>query len=127
MEKISFGVPPARRKPSLTPMIDVVFLLLVFFMLASRFGQDYALPLPLAGSGEGWSGPPRLVDIAPETVALNGQNVAEPDLAAALALLMERPEDTIILRGQEGADLQRVIDVAEKLTEAGFGAFVLVE
>ena len=30
---------PPRRRPSLTPMIDVVFLLLVFFMLAARFGQ----------------------------------------------------------------------------------------
>ena len=39
-----------RRKPSLTPMIDVVFLLLVFFMLASRFGQDNILPL-VAGTG----------------------------------------------------------------------------
>ncbi|NSY41645.1 biopolymer transporter ExbD, partial [Leisingera sp. ANG59] len=30
---------------SLTPMIDVVFLLLVFFMLASRFGMDTVLQL----------------------------------------------------------------------------------
>ncbi|WP_296645235.1 ExbD/TolR family protein, partial [Roseinatronobacter sp.] len=36
------------RKPSLTPMIDVVFLLLVFFMLASRFGHDMHLPLNAA-------------------------------------------------------------------------------
>ena len=35
-----------RRRPSLTPMIDVVFLLLVFFMLASRFGMDAVLNLP---------------------------------------------------------------------------------
>ena len=37
-----FHFAPARRsrKPSLTPMIDVVFLLLVFFMLAARFGRQ---------------------------------------------------------------------------------------
>ncbi|NDG47206.1 MAG: biopolymer transporter ExbD, partial [Flavobacteriia bacterium] len=29
-----------RRRPSLTPIIDVVFLLLVFFMLASTFTVD---------------------------------------------------------------------------------------
>ncbi|MEO0362761.1 MAG: biopolymer transporter ExbD, partial [Pseudomonadota bacterium] len=33
-----------RRRPSLTPMIDVVFLLLVFFMLAARFGVELAMP-----------------------------------------------------------------------------------
>ena len=31
-------------------MIDVVFLLLVFFMLASRFGIDQVIPLPLAAA-----------------------------------------------------------------------------
>lgn len=57
--------PRSRRKPSLTPMIDVVFLLLVFFMLASRFGLEAMMPLPLVGAGGGaYSGPPRLVDIS---------------------------------------------------------------
>ena len=42
---LQFGPPRPRRKPSLTPMIDVVFLLLVFFMLAARFGQDVGLAL----------------------------------------------------------------------------------
>ena len=50
--------PRSRRKPSLTPMIDVVFLLLVFFMLASRFGSDALVPLSLGGSGDTYSGPP---------------------------------------------------------------------
>jgi Biopolymer transport protein len=51
----------SRRRPGLTPIIDVVFLLLVFFMLASRFGQYRALPLS-AGAAQrsvlvrpGWS------------------------------------------------------------------------
>ncbi|MFC3614182.1 ExbD/TolR family protein [Lutimaribacter marinistellae] len=120
--------PPARprRRPSLTPMIDVVFLLLVFFMLASRFGTEAMMPLPLAASGgDGYSGPPRLVDIAPESVALNGRPVA--DLPAALAPLMTAPDDMVILRGRDGADLQRVVDVAETLRAAGLSALVLVE
>lgn len=127
MERLSFGEPPARRRPSLTPMIDVVFLLLVFFMLAARFGLDQTIPLPLAGAAGDWSGPPRLVDIGPEALALNGAPVAEDGLAAALAPLMAAPTDTIVLRAREGADLQRLVDVTERLTEAGFSALVLVE
>jgi biopolymer transport protein ExbD len=34
-----------RRGPGLTPLIDVVFLLLVFFMLASRFDREARVPL----------------------------------------------------------------------------------
>lgn len=119
--------PPARprRRPSLTPMIDVVFLLLVFFMLASRFGTEAVLTMPLAAGGGAYAGPPRLVEIAPESLALNGQPVS--DLATALTPLMENPSDTVILRGREGADLQRIIAVTETLNAAGITSVILVE
>lgn len=117
-----------RRKPSLTPMIDVVFLLLVFFMLASRFGIEQVIPLSMAGQGGArYSGPPRIVDVAPATVRLNGVETPEAGLAAAIAPLTASPSDTIVLRGQGGADVQRIVDVAEALAQAGFAALVLVE
>lgn len=127
---MSLGLAPAapRRKPSLTPMIDVVFLLLVFFMLAARFGQDVAIPLGAGGgAGEAWSGPPRLVDIRPGTVALNGVETGLGDLADALRPLIETPADPVVLRPRDGADLQRVIDVMDTLNAAGFGRLILVE
>ena len=115
-----------RRRPSLTPMIDVVFLLLVFFMLAARFGVDQVLPLPLAdGAGGGYSGPPRLVDIRPAGVSVNGVTTAEDDLADAIRPLTSDPGDTIVLRGRDGASVQRLVGVAEALTAAGFAALVL--
>lgn len=40
-----------RRSISLTPLIDVVFLLLVFFMLASTFMKFAAVPIAATGSG----------------------------------------------------------------------------
>ena len=111
-------------------MIDVVFLLLVFFMLASRFGTEVMLPMPLAGSGggaEAYSGPPRLVDITPGQTLLNGLGTEEAGLAAALAALMDGPGDTVILRGRDGASLQRVVSVADTLRAEGFTGLVLVE
>lgn len=119
--------PPAssRRKPSLTPMIDVVFLLLVFFMLASRFGVAAVLPLPLAAQGGDYAGPPRLITVTPTSAMLNGLPVT--DLAQAVAPLMSSPTDTLILRGRDGATLQRIVDVTEKLRTAGFTSLVLVE
>ena len=119
--------PPARvkRKPSLTPMIDVVFLLLVFFMLASRFGADAILPLPLAGGGGEYNGPPRLIDITETGVTLNGASV--DDLPAALAPLMQSASDIVVLRGQDGAKLQRLVDIAGQLRAVGYTSIVLVE
>ncbi|KIC41979.1 indolepyruvate ferredoxin oxidoreductase [Ruegeria sp. ANG-R] len=115
----------ARRKPSLTPMIDVVFLLLVFFMLASRFGVDAIVPLPLASTGGEYTGPPRLIDIYPDKVTLNGVDMV--DLPQALAPLMRSPTDMLILRGQDGTSLQRIVTVTESLRQAGYSSVVLVE
>lgn len=115
----------ARRKPSLTPMIDVVFLLLVFFMLASRFGLDAVLPLPLAAQGGSYDGPPRLIDVAPNGVAVNGRET--DDVVAAVRPLMQTPTDMLILRGRDGADLQRIVAVTELLARAGLTSVVLVE
>jgi len=116
-----------RRRPSLTPMIDVVFLLLVFFMLASRFGVEQVMPLPLAGGGDGYSGPPRLVEVGPDGIRLNGHPVAADGLGAALAPLTETRADTIILRGEGEATLQDVVSVADRLRAAGYATLVLVE
>lgn len=115
----------ARRRPSLTPMIDVVFLLLVFFMLASRFGADAMLSLPLASNGGGYNGPPRLIDVYPDKVTLNGIDTA--DLPQALAPLMQSPTDMLVLRGQDGTSLQRIVTVTEGLRQAGYSSVVLVE
>ncbi len=123
----AFAPPRRSRKPSLTPMIDVVFLLLVFFMLASQFGQNAVVRLSGAGSGVAYSGPPRLVDIAPQTLRLNGKGIALGGLASAIAPLMATPGDTIILRGNEGATLQRLLDVAQVLQAAGFETLVVAE
>lgn len=123
----AFGAPRATRRPSLTPMIDVVFLLLVFFMLAARFGDESELALAPAGRAATYNGPPRLVEVGPEGVALNGISLTENRLAAAMAPLMTAPGDAIILRPVEDAPLQRLIDVMQGLRAAGFDTLVVVE
>lgn len=115
------------RKPSLTPMIDVVFLLLVFFMLASRFGVDAILPLPLASGGGTYQGPPRLVDVLPNDLLLNGQPVTTEGLTTQLDDLTKTSDDVIVLRGSDGANLQRIVTVGTALAAAGFTGLVLIE
>ncbi|MBP9951669.1 MAG: biopolymer transporter ExbD [Cypionkella sp.] len=117
-----------RRRANFTPMIDVVFLLLIFFMMISRFGGSHALPLALAGQGGAtWPGAPRLVTVEQDGPQLNGSPVALPDLAAALVALMTAPDDPIVL--QPGADvpLQSLVDVIQSLRQSGLTRLVLVE
>jgi biopolymer transport protein ExbD len=123
----AFAAPRARRRISLTPMIDVVFLLLVFFMLAARFGMDPAIPLRIGtGLGE-WQGPPRLVDVTTAGQSLNGLPVTIEALIVGLAPLLQDPGDPIVLRPRDGVPLQRLVDVIEALQAAGYTGLVLVE
>ncbi len=124
---IILGPPRPRRRMSLTPMIDVVFLLLIFFMLAARFGQEGVLALSGGTGGEAWSGPPRLVDFAPDGLWLNGTPLPPDALSGALAPLMHGPDAPIILRPRDGASLQHLTDLLEHLQTDGFTRLILVE
>jgi biopolymer transport protein ExbD len=124
---MEFTAPRKARKPSLTPMIDVVFLLLVFFMLASRFGTDMHIPMQIAGQGSSYSGPPRLVDVRPENVSVNGVAMPVEGMIEVLRSLIEKPTDTIILRAKDDATLQRVVAIMDQLGAADFSRIVLVE
>jgi biopolymer transport protein ExbD len=123
------------RRPGLTPMIDVVFLLLVFFMLAASFEEaQKAIRLAPSGADEGaaaesrpYEGAPRLVDIRPDAIRLNGAAVPLAELPAALRPLMPGPGAVIILRPGGGASLQRTVSVIDALAAAGMTAVVLAE
>lgn len=124
----AFHTPRPRRRPSLTPMIDVVFLLLIFFMLAARFGVSGAVPITLtAGAGQAYDGPPRLLDIAPDGLRLNGVAIQPDQLPGALRELMADPQDLIVLRGIQGVDVQRILDVMTLLRAEGLTNLGLVE
>jgi biopolymer transport protein ExbD len=124
-----FSFPTTRRsrRASLTPMIDVVFLLLVFFMLASQFGKDAALPLIVGRQGAAYEGPPRLVQISADTIRLNGVTVALDELVDMLAPMITSPDDIIVLQSDETATLQRLVIVTDKLAAAGYGQIAMVE
>ena len=121
--------PPRKRRPiSLTPMIDVVFLLLIFFMLVSRFGADMFVPLGLSSGGASdYSGPPRLITVYADHVALNGVETTDANVSADIAPLMTAPTDTIILKPDADVSLERLLVVMDVLSANGFANVVLVE
>ena len=104
-----------RRRPSLTPMIDVVFLLLIFFMLVARFGVDKVIDINLPsalGQSSQYEGAPRLVEIKSDNiVSLNGVQISLDQLSSKLSQLMPSPNALIIIRSSEEANTQDLLDV----------------
>lgn len=120
------ATPPRRRRPGLTPMIDVVFLLLVFFMLAARFGLPGAVDVSSAGVGGAYQGPPRLVSVGADGPRLNGQPIALAALAQALTPLMQTPDDLVILRPEDGAPVQALVTTLLALRDAGLTRLAVI-
>ena len=104
-----------RRRPSLTPMIDVVFLLLIFFMLVARFGVDKVIDINLPsalGQSSQYEGVPRLVEIkSGNIVLLNGTQISLDQLSRKLSQLMPSPNALIIVRSSAEANTQDLLDV----------------
>ena len=104
-----------RRRPSLTPMIDVVFLLLIFFMLVARFGVDKVIDINLPsdlGYNSQYEGVPRLVEIqSGKIVSLNGTEIPLYQLSSKLSQLMPSPNALIIVRSSAEANTQDLLDV----------------
>lgn len=113
---------PRRRLVSLTPLIDVVFILLVFFMLASSLITWQAVEMgapasatagtPVVGS---W-----LVRVRTEGLSLNAEEIAAGALAGQVAARIgENPEQRILVQAAPGVSLQRLVDVLDLLRDAG--------
>lgn len=121
---------PARRsgrRINLTPMIDVVLMLLVFFMMVSRFGGTQGIAVQTAqGQGGTWVGPPRLVSLEAGVVRLNGVAVTLEALPGALQRLMTAPDDPVILRAAEGASVQALVDAMAALRGAEIGHLIVL-
>ena len=110
-----------RRKPGLTPLIDVVFLLLVFFMLASRFDVEGSLPLVLRASDS--QAAPRTevlrVVIGADGEARIDERIVSSEELVAAAVRAEQDGRTVVLAADPDATLQAIVDTLATVEESG--------
>lgn len=107
----------------LTPLIDVVFILLLFFMLASSLADWRGLAVSSGasvGTGSAGSGA-ILVRIGVDgQLDINGVAVAEAELPAALGrYLAQDPEQAVLLQPVPSLSVQRVVSVYDLLVSLG--------
>ncbi|PVA10577.1 biopolymer transporter ExbD [Pelagivirga sediminicola] len=104
---------------SMTSLIDVIFLLLLFFMLTSTFSKFSEIELSAAGGGAGASSDPRplFVQLGAEELTLNGERLDLSGLVSALPHEAGAPVPLLIsLRG--GVTSQRLTDLLVALRPA---------
>ena len=117
-----------RRRLSMTSLIDVIFLLLLFFMLTSTFTRFVEVELTAAGGGAAPSDVrPLFLQLGEDTLGLNGQTLALSDLPQTL---LDQKTDSsklpVIIALRSGVSSQRLTDLLVTLRNVpGISATVL--
>ncbi len=118
-----------RKRPSITitSLIDVVFLLLVFFMVSTTFAEHpgIKLELPSASSAE----PSKL---APLTLAidkkgrmyLNDESIREDELREKLEEAAKKPDATLVLRADKAVPYGYVVRAMDISRQSGIRRIV---
>ena len=99
----------------MTSLIDVIFLLLLFFMLTSTFSKFAEVELTAGGTGQAAAPagvPPLFLQVGEEMLALNGENVGIDLLEVSLRdTVPEAKMQPLIVSLQPGVTAQRLTDL----------------
>jgi len=103
---------------NMTPMIDMVFNLLIFFLVATKYydvERELDVQLPQVGTARPLTAPPQeiVVNIFRDgTLIVDASPVSNEALAELLRQARSRYEDqAVLVRGDSGTVYQRVADV----------------
>lgn len=127
----AFGTPARRRSPliNITPLIDVMFLLLIFFMVSSTFreqvGLDVSLPTSTEATEQDYS--EQIITVKNGVYAFGEQEgMAEAQVEATLrGLLQEDPATRIVLKADKSASYADYMNALSLMKRTGVRTLVL--
>jgi biopolymer transport protein ExbD len=111
----------------MAPLIDCVFLLLMFYAVTTQFVSDERLKLKLPeaktaeSAGQGQEQRPPVVKIAEDgSVWIDEEEIPTRELEARIKALVQRaPDKSVIIMGDRGADYGVVIQVLDAARAVG--------
>ncbi len=118
-------VPTQRRNDDerILPLINVVFLLLIFFMLAGELSarDPFNIQPPKSASTTPADSRDIVLQVAADgRIALDGEEIAEADLVAAIKGMSEYLLTAdLFLKSDASVDAVRIVEIMEKLRAAG--------
>jgi biopolymer transport protein ExbD len=117
---------------NLTSMIDVVFLLIIFFMVGTRFAEierKIALEVPKVSDHGALTSAPerRVVNVYRDgDITIDGKAVSLEELASQLTHAHSQYADTgVLVRGDGSGQFQRIAEVLNACKQAGIAELAI--
>ena len=106
----------------LTPMLDVVFILLIFFIVTSVFVTEAGIDVskPEASTVEDTSGDMILIAVGPQgDIWIDGDQIDPRFIRARFELrLADAPNSAVIIQGDESASNEQIMLILKAAREA---------
>ena len=107
----------------LTPMLDIVFIMLIFFIVTTSFVKEVGVTInrPAATTGTPQEGNNIVVAITPEgTIYVDGDTVDLRALRPRLERMRaSNPEGAVVIQADRAADVGELIPVMDQVRAAG--------
>ena len=117
--KLKRNLPP-KLEPNLAPLVDVIFLLLIFFIVGSSLSQHNVIKinLPKSAKQEKTIGEKTTISIdQQQNVYLNGVLINKEDLQENLENLTEK--EKVILAADKNISYNTIIEIINIATSSG--------
>ena len=110
-------------EPNITPMLDVVFILLIFFIVTANFIKDPGLEInrPDSETAEITENAAILIAIGPAgEIYMDGRRIDVRQVKAnVIRLMAENPQGAVVMQADEKATAEKIIAVMDEVREAG--------
>ena len=110
-------------EPNITPMLDVVFILLIFFIVTANFIKDPGLEInrPDSETAEITENAAILIAIGPAgEIYRDGRRIDVRQVSSnVIRLMAENPQGAVGMQADEKATAEKIIAVMDEVREAG--------
>ena len=110
-------------EPNITPMLDVVFILLIFFIVTANFIKDPGLEInrPDSETAEITENAAILIAIGPAgEIYMDGRRIDVRQVKAnVIRLMAENPQGAVVMQADKKATAEKIIAVMDEVREAG--------
>jgi len=111
------------RSLPLVPMIDIMFILIIFFMLTTTFMRIESLELMLPSAGAKAAEKADVVHLFIEAngdMLIGQRRIDQNELTASLSRMFEKdPAERVMLLTADGVTMQQLVSVMDKVYIAG--------